>query len=139
MIVLRSGVRLNQTAYIEECLTPLIDDLLKSLLLEDAILYQGKAPCHADQRRQKFLKQTLPLFIRTERLSPSLPDLNVMDYQIWPSVKQQLNRVKNFDDLKTALMKIWSDMPVRVARGCCTEWMPRLRRVIRANGLNIFK
>ena len=47
MIVLRSGFRLNQPTYIQHCLTPLIDKLLTSSLLEDAILYQSKAPCHA--------------------------------------------------------------------------------------------
>ena len=113
MIVLISGFRLNQTTYIEHCLTPLIGDLLTSQLLEDAVLYQDKAPCHAGQKPLTFLKKTLPSFVHAERVPPSSP-----------YVKQQLNRVKNiknFDDLKAALMKIWSDMPVRVARDGCTE------------------
>ena len=95
--------------YIERCPTPLIDDILSSLLLEDTMLYQDKAPCHAGQRTQRFLKENLPAFLPAEKVSPSSPDLNVMDYRVWPFMKQELSKVhniRNFGDLKGALMKV---------------------------------
>ena len=142
LIVLKSGFRLNQTTYIETCLKPLIEDVSPNMKTDLAILYQDKAPCHTGKKTQRFLEEHACSFVPAHIVPPSSSDLNVMEYRIWPYMKQKLNgvkNIKNFNDLKAALEKIWRQMPQEIARDGCCDWLLRVRRIIKANVSHIYK
>ena len=92
LVVLRSGFRLNQYTYVDECIDFVKDNLPSDLNAESVIFYQDKAPCHAAASVQQYLAAIFPSFILNGCMPPNSPDLNVLDYCVWSLLKERVNK-----------------------------------------------
>ena len=140
LIVLKSGFRLNQHTYKEECLKPLLRSLPSNLDPATTIFWQDKAPCHIAAPVQAFLGKKLPCFVRKDDVPPGSPDLNPLDFCIWSLLKERLNKyglITNFEKLAKILKKEWRAIPQKVIRDSCDSWLRRVRKVENAGGGHI--
>ena len=67
---------------------------------------------------------------------PSSPDLNPLDFSIWPMLKKEARRSEklSFAHLKKSLQKLWADIPQKKIRAAVEAFKSRLEKVINANG-----
>lgn len=113
-----------------------------NLKVEDAILYQNRAPCHATSSVQKFLKENFPSFIPNSDMPPNSPDLNALDYCVWNMLKERLTKhglISNFEKLKKLLKKEWNAIPQQTIQDAVDSWQKRVRAVENAKGGHIEK
>jgi len=142
LVVLRSGFRLNQFTYKEQCIEFVQRNLPYNLNAKTAILYQDKAPCHAAGSVQRFLKVAFPSFVHNVDMPPNSPDLNVLDYCVWSILKERLNKyglIGNFKKLKKLLKKEWNAIPQQAIQDAIDSWQSRVRAVEKVNGGHIEK
>jgi hypothetical protein len=114
LVVLKSGFRLNQFTYMEQCVSFVQKNLPYKLIAETAIFYQVKAPCHAADSVQQHLTAIFPSFVPNASMPPNSSDLNVLDYCVWSLLKERLNKyglIPNFGKLKKILKKEWRAIP----------------------------
>ena len=73
---------------------------------------QDSVPAHCANASDKYLHQATPEFISPDLLPPSSPDLNLVDNKIWGCVQQHMYQkpIRDVDQLKQRLVKVWSDM-----------------------------
>ena len=119
LVVLKSGFKLNQHTYKEECVEFVRKHLPYRLNAETTIFYQDKAPCHAAKSVQTYLAAIFPAFIPNDRMPPNSPDLNVLDFFVWAMLKQRLEKyglITNFKKLKRILQKEWDAIPQQMIK-----------------------
>ena len=88
---------------------------------------QDSAPAHRACDTVRFLEQTTPAFISTDRWPPNSPDLNPVDYKIWGIVQQRVyqSHVHDVDQLKQCLLDVWHGMEQSVVDSAIDEWRVR--------------
>ncbi|GAV09029.1 hypothetical protein RvY_18633 [Ramazzottius varieornatus] len=137
LIVLPSGLKINQATYQDRCLKPMLCDLKDKLDPREVIFYQGKAPCHVAKTTQSYLEANLPSFIRKNDTPPNSPDLDPLDYGIWSALKARLGKhkiIQNFEQLKKVLIKEWKALPEELIRDTVDSWLGRCRAVENSDG-----
>ena len=140
LVVLRSGFRLNQYTYVDECIDFVKDNLPSDLNAESVIFYQDKAPCHAAASVQQYLAAIFPSFIPNGCMPPNFPDLNVLNYCVRSLLKERVNKyglIPNFEKLKSILKKELLLIPQSAIRDAIDSWPSRFRKVEKANGGHI--
>ena len=67
---------------------------------------------------------------------PSLPDLNVMDFAIFPILEGKAYQKphKNLDSLKRSLVTAWDDIDADTVRACSEKAHRMLEAVVKAEG-----
>ena len=108
------------------------------MLGQQFIFQQDGAPSHAAKSTQQWLAAHCPDFINKDAWPPNSLDLNPLDYHVWGWMLEKykcLNpQPKNISELKTALLKIWDDLPQDAVKKSITSFRKRLRACINTGG-----
>ena len=110
--------------------------------VEEVIVYQNKAPCHATGTVQSYLAAFFPCFMPNALMPPNSPDLNVLDYCVWALLKERLLRyglISSFEKLGRILKIEWKLIPQEAIRDAVDSWLSRVRAVEAAGGDHIEK
>ena len=133
------GAKINSDYYIEHCLKPLIAEGKILYPNGDWKFHQDSAPAHTAKKTLEFLRQTNINFITPDQWTPCSPDLSPCDYFLWGYLKNQLNSytVKNISQLKCAIKREVSDIPLEMLQNALKSWPKRCRKVFKNKGLHI--
>ena len=103
------------------------------------IFQQDGATSHTANKTQTFLVNRNINFIRKNEWPPMSPDLNPMDYAIWPALKELVyfERTTPFTEaeIKDKIAECWNELSIETIRASIRSWKKRLRSVCDANGL----
>ena len=99
----------------------------------------SSAPAHRARATIEYLRQATPEFISPDIWPPNSTDLNPNDYKICGCVQERVYQkpIRDVDQLKQRLVKVWSDVQQTVVDAVIGEWRKRLRACVRANVLII--
>lgn len=139
LIFIPEGVKVNQHVYL---------DMLKSQVLPwiEGEVWEGSycfqqdgASSHTAKLVQEWCKKNFEHFWAKEDWPPSSPDLNVMDFAMWPILEAKVCHTwyRNVDALKDALVKAWEEVDPEVVRASCARVHQRLKAVKLARGGHI--
>jgi transposase len=137
LLFIESGVKINQSYYIEHVLERHVLAHVKEMYGDDYFIFQqDSAPSHKAKNTQKWLAANFPDFWTPDDWPASSPDLNPLDFCIWGYMLSKINNTKNvsLDQFKVMLVKIWDDIPQDVVRAACLSFDKRLRAVIKEKG-----
>ena len=69
-------------------------------------------PAHRARATVKYLRQATPDFISPDLWPPNSPELNLVNYKIWGCVQEHMYQkpIRDVDQLKQCLVKMWSDV-----------------------------
>ena len=122
-------------------------DLIKDKLLPDCrvlhpdrnfIFQQDGATSHTAKITQTFLSKKKINFIKKDEWPPESPDLNPMDYAIWPALRDLVyfERTTPFteNELKQKIAESWNKLTIKAIRKSISSWKKRLRAVGQADG-----
>ena len=100
------------------------------------VFQQDSAQTHRARATVEYLCQAKPEFISPDLWLPNIPDRNPVDYKIWGCVQERVYQkpIRDVDQLKQRLVKVWSDMPQRVIDSAIGEWRKRLGACVRVKG-----
>ena len=96
---------------------------------------------------QKWLSSVLhavhcPDFIDKDSWPPNNPDMNPLDYHVWGSMLQNFchpnPQPKDIPELKSALVKIWDELPQDAICKAIANFRKRLRKTQMADILSIY-
>jgi len=125
--------------YVNDLLPKLLDDCHQ--LLGQRFIFQQDgdgAPAHAVKMTQQWLAAHCPDFTDKDSWPPDSPDINPLDYHVWGSMLEKFchlsSRPKDIPELKSALMKIWNDLPQDEIRKSTDNFRKRLRACVNADG-----
>lgn len=137
-----TGTSINRQYYEREILDG-------ALLPESQRLYpnggwafvQDGAPAHTAKSTQAWCTAHLPNFVNKEQWPPSSPDLNPMDYAIWPLLADKVTGVEypTVFHLRAAIQREWANIPMEVVRDSIDAWRERLSCCVRAGGSHFEK
>ena len=88
---IEAGVKIGTKEYVDILRNVLILWLEQKFDLNNVILIQDSAPCHAAKATQAFLAEKVPHFVPTKIWPSNSPDLNLLDYFFvgHPTIKNQ--------------------------------------------------
>ena len=122
-------------------------DLLENAILPDCselnregnfIFQQDGATSHTANKTQRFLMTENINFIKKNEWPPMSPDLNPMDYAIWPALRELVycDRIAPFteEELIEKIRESWNKITIELIRNSVSSWKKRLRAVIQAGG-----
>ena len=122
-------------------------DLLQEHLLPDCvgmypnnnfIFQQDGATCHTANLTQNFLSQQPNRFIKKDEWPPMSPDVNPMDYAIWPALMDKVYHQRRApfteDELKQKILDCWELLTIEEMRNAIKKWKKRLRAIVEADG-----
>ena len=108
---------------------------------------QDGAPSHRAVETQKWIEEHFPNFIKVDShwgdnaaikgdWPPNSPDLNVMDYFVWPYLQSKAcsKPHNSIAGLKASLVKEWDAIPQEMIQNAIDNFPKRLRLCIGANG-----
>ena len=108
---------------------------------------QDGAPSHRAVETQEWIEQNFPDFIKVDShwganpavkgdWPPNSPDLNVMDYFVWPYLQSKAcsKPHKSIEALKASLVKEWDEVPQEMIQKAIDNFPKRLKKCIDANG-----
>ena len=97
---------------------------------------QDGAPAHTAKTVQLWCRDNLPDFISKDEWPPSSPDLNPMDYCVWPKLQSMVGGrdYRSMEALKSALRRAWQKFPLETARNSVKNWRGRLQACIQQQG-----
>jgi len=103
------GVKINGKYYRE---TLLKEELLPDMqnISEYLIFQQDNAPAHCAKETVD-LSTEMPAFILPTLWLPYSPDLNLVDYEVWLVLQEQ---VYNFDELRQHIQTVWDEVDQRI-------------------------
>ena len=132
------GVKINQKTYQDLILKPIVKDLGKSTVFNNApfLFQQDGAPAHTAKTTQEWLRTQIPDFINKEEWPPSSPDLNPLDFSLWSILETKVccKSHTNFESLKQSLSREWYQIPQETLRMTIEAVLTRLRAVIKEKG-----
>ena len=109
------GFRLNAEEYIGVLRSTILPWLaeVSAKHNQPVVLQQDSAPAHAARRTQDFLREENVEFWPHSEWPPNSPDLNPLDYAMWPYIEQKACRVraKNLRGLKQNVSAAWKRSP----------------------------
>lgn len=85
---------------------------------------------------QKWCDTHFPDFIKKDDWPPSSPDLNPLDFSIWPILSSKVNAQahSSVDSLKQAIIQAFNELDQETINRAIDSWPKRLDRVIEAQG-----
>jgi len=96
------------------------------------------APAHAAKVTQLWLAAHCPDLIDKDTCPPSSLDMNPLDYHVWGSMLQNFCHLnpqpKDIRELKSALVKIWVELPQDAIRKSIANFGKCLRACVNADG-----
>uniref|UniRef100_A0A7I4YBX4 DDE_3 domain-containing protein n=1 Tax=Haemonchus contortus TaxID=6289 RepID=A0A7I4YBX4_HAECO len=95
---------------------------------------QDLAPARKARVVQAWCKSELPDFISAEEWPASTPDLNPLDYNLWPYLESRTCATPhpNSDSLKAALIREWDEIVDALLRPVIDAFPKRFRAVVHA-------
>ena len=98
------------------------------------IFQQDSAPAHKAKTTQQWLKNHVYKFISSDYWLSASPNLNLLNYKLWPVLVVCTRRHHNQESLKQAKVEAMDNLPMDVIHIVIDEWPNRLWCCIRANG-----
>jgi len=131
-----SVVFVNPSANVDSnyyCTRVLGQDLLPDIMAKCGLykwtLQQDGAPSHTAQNTITYLRGENVTFTEPDMWPPNSPDLNPVDYAIWGSLQERVNKGRKFntvDQLKQAIVLECRALPQRFIDHSISEWRRRL-------------
>jgi len=114
LIFLDPGAKINGQYYrdvLQQKLLPAIRRVSGNMF----IFQQDSAPAHRARDTIELLRRSTPDFIAPHMWPPNSPDLNSVDYAIWPIMQQRpcQTRVHDIDQLWHCLITVWCGLEQR--------------------------
>lgn len=102
------------------------------------IFQQDGATSHTANKTQRFLLTENINFIKKNEWPPMSPDLNPMDYAIWPALRELVyfQRIEPFteEELVEKIRESWNEIEIELIQNSISSWKKRLRAVIKSGG-----
>lgn len=97
---------------------------------------QDGTPARTTRSTQAFLSCHSLYFWSKEMWLPYSPDLNPLDYAMWPHIEAKVCKVRHFnvEAMRTAVNNEWADMDTSYVRRTCMVLRKRLEAVIAVDG-----
>ena len=130
--------KVNANYYVNQLLPKLVDDC-HQLFDQQFIFQQYGVLVHSAKVTQQRLAAHWPDYIDKDSWPPNSPDINPLDYHVLLLMAEKfchLNpQLKDIPELKSALMKIWNDLPQNaICKSIATNFRNRLRACVDADG-----
>lgn len=111
------------------------------MLLIDFFSKDG-APAHTAATTVAHLTTENVNFIEPRQWPPCSPELNPLDYFVWPYFLQRLhnngrNTFDNIDELREGLTQYWEELPQNSIRAAIDSWRRRVSAVANVQGGHI--
>jgi len=131
----KGGYRLTGTDYRDILATKVLPWIRKIAKGGNYVFQQDGAPAHTSKTVQDWMSQNMTFWPK-DFWPPQSPDLNPLDYSVWPHVESKAckDRHNNIEELKASVNSTWARMRKDYVRNVCKDFRPRLNRVIAAKG-----
>ena len=116
-------------------------------LKDEWTFQQDGSPSHRSLETQEWIEEHFPDSIKVDShwgdkavikgdWPPNSPDLNVMDYFVWPYLQSKAcsKPHKTIASLKESLLKEWEAIPQEMIQKAIDNFPKRLKKCIDANG-----
>ena len=104
-------------------------------------LMQDGARAHTARATLQYLTDRNVNFLTPEQWPPFSPDLNVMDFAIWPLLAQKVYRshksYTSIQTLKQAIMRAWDEIEIQHIRSAVRDFPRRASLIVEENGKHI--
>ncbi|KAI6658909.1 Transposase [Oopsacas minuta] len=137
LVFVPSGVKINAATYKELILEPLVKDLGKTMFENGSFVFQQDgAPAHIAKSTHEWLDANIPHIITKVEWPPSSPDLNPLDFSLWPTLESRAcsKSHTNIESLKTSLGREWENISQEMVRTAVAVVHRRLKSVIKQKG-----
>lgn len=140
LVFIESKQKINSKIYKEKCVDHFVEREKKKLFSNRKFLWHhDSAPCHTSNETISHMQERGIRFITREEWMPKSPDLCLMDFFVLPNMKKKVkeSNVKNVNELKEFLKKLWDEIPQQFIQNAFMSWPWRIKRVIEANSGHI--
>jgi len=98
------------------------------------VFQQDSTPAHRARKTIELLTMETPEFIPPTLWPPNSPDLNPVDYKVWPVMQEKVYKkpIKDIDELRARILTAWDEMDQRIIDAAIRQWRTRLRACIKA-------
>lgn len=131
-------VKVNADRYLTLLENDLLPDCRALHRGGEFIFQQDGATSHTANKTQRYLSNQNINFIKKLEWPPMSPDLNPMDYAIWPALRELVyfQRTVPFteEELIQKIEESWNLITIELIRNSISSWKRRLRDVIVAGG-----
>lgn len=137
LVFIEKGVKINASYYQKSIIKAVLEPWAKLHFKgEDWTLQQDWAPAHKAKGSIALCKKLFPKIWDRELWPPYSPDLNPMDFAIWPILEQKACSVqhRNLESLKAALLKAWAEIPTEQLSAAISSLPDRLSACVKAQG-----
>ena len=99
------------------------------------VFQQDGAPAHTSKVVQDWMSSNMTFWPK-DFWPPQSPDFNPLDYSVWSHIDSKAfkDRHHNTEELKASVNRAWALMSMDYVRKACKDFLPRMSRVIAANG-----
>ena len=113
-------------------------DVLKSVVIpwcnqvaggRPSVWQQLSAPAHKSKETQAWFQKECYDFVLFSHWPPSSPDLNPLDYFVWPCVENITNMTSH-----AAIHRVFAELPSALVEKRCSQFWIRIEAVIEAEG-----
>ena len=100
---------------------------------------QDSAPPHRAIRCQEYLQSHVPDYIVSGDWLPKSPDVAVLDYGVFPFLKQLVyrERFSTLPEMKAVITRAWDRFPQISIKHAIDAWKRRMMLVVREHGSHI--
>ena len=134
---LRISLRMGAKVDMAQILKPYVLHWIQANFVDpsEAILMQGRVPCHTANLIQNWLGDPINYWPK-DVWPPSSPDLNPLHYSTWANFLLMVNghQHPNTNALKASIIKAWADMLADEIWKICSRFRPRIKAIIKAKG-----
>lgn len=137
-----SGAKINSEYYIQAILKPALKQLRQLYPDGKFLWHHDSAPAHAAHKTNDYLLSHGVEYISKAEWLPCSPDISPCDYSLWGYLKPRVRKnknVKTLDDLKSAIIKEFSKVPLDFLVKTINAFPTRLQEVYNENGNHLKK
>ena len=138
VIFVPPGVKINSMEYQNVILGPLLADI--RAMGPDFVFQQDGAPSHTSKSTLRFLAEKQQPIIEPSMWPPSSPDLNPLDYFVWPALEALVyrgGRIRDVAHLGVKIVSAVEQLGQASIRRAINSWRCRLKKVVQAKGGHI--
>ena len=97
---------------------------------------QDSAPAHKSKETQAWLQKECYDFAPFSHWTPSSPNLNPLDFFVWPHVENIINITSHNTkaSLIAAIHRVFAELPPALVEKVCSQFRIRIEAVIEAEG-----